>query len=106
MSVNYLEHIQQPGDWSWIDREIARLGSEEAFYKLRGEMLLQISKLDEGRFFDLTQATTANRDMFIKICCEWLLLPGGANYRFSADITKLYHDKEIQMPKKQPDEKK
>jgi hypothetical protein len=88
MAVDFREHIQQAGDWSWIDREIARLGSEDAFYKLRGEMLLQISNLDEAVFSTLLRLPLQTAIMFIKICCEWLLLPGGANYRFSADITK------------------
>jgi hypothetical protein len=92
--MDYREYLQQPGEWQWIEHETKRLGSTEAFYKMRTTMQLQLLQIPVGMYMDIEKVKPENRDLFIKICCEWMTLPLGLNYCFNKLITRIYHDKE------------
>lgn len=103
--TDYREYLQQPGNWEWIERETLRLGSPEAFYRMRKAMQMQLLQIPVGKFLSIDCAQPENREMFVKICCEWLTLPSGRNYCFNKLITRIYHDKEFKPVIATADEK-
>jgi hypothetical protein len=91
-AADYRDCLQKQGEWGWIEVETKRLGGEEAFYEFRGQILLRLSNLKVNSFYDISKISQANRDMFIKICCEFLLCHLGVDYRINKLANKIYHD--------------
>jgi len=99
MAIDLREHIQQSGQWNWIEAEQKRLGGEEQFYAMRRAMIMTLHNLPEEKFFDIEKnVKLENRPMFIKIACEWMNEPVGVNYRFNKLLNKITHDKPITLP--------
>jgi hypothetical protein len=92
--MDYREYLQQPGEWQWIEHETKRLGSSEAFYKMRTTMQLQLLQIPVGKFMSVERVQPENRNMFVKICCEWITLPLGKNYYLNNFATRIYHEHE------------
>jgi hypothetical protein len=89
---DYRQYIQKPGEWNWIEREQKRLGSEAAFYKLRGQMLIALSEIPTDKFLNIDKVQEENKEMFVKIACEFMLMPAGEDYRFNKLVNKIYHE--------------
>lgn len=106
MALDLREHIQLPRQWEWIAHEQQRLGGEDAFYNIRNAMLLALSKIPQGKWFDIEKSVKAeNRPMFIKIACEWMQLKSGQNYEFNRLMNKITHEKPFESTIKNEEKK-
>ena len=74
--MNFSEH--RLTDWTWQELYRAQLG-EDTYNDYR---------LQENEYYDIAkQVKTENRDLFIKICCQYVLTH--KEYELSNDYTKI-----------------
>lgn len=74
-------------DWIWRDIYRAKLGDEvyDAFFE---DLWLKLDQLRVNEYYDVArQVKPENRDLFIKICCQYILTH--KDYEFSNDYTKI-----------------
>jgi len=78
-------------DPTWITRNTERLESgRENFDTIFHAMVKRLDEIPMGKFFNVMNVLEANREMFIRIALMYeQQMP---NYRFSADMTRIYHE--------------
>ncbi|MEG0796913.1 MAG: hypothetical protein RR397_10490 [Odoribacter sp.] len=76
-------------DWRWVDIYKQQLG-REAFDMYQDRVCRALLGLRENEYYDIAkQVKVANRDLFIKTCCQFILTHN--DYEFSNDYTKIIH---------------
>jgi hypothetical protein len=71
---------------------------EEEYNKLFNSIYVFIREIPEGKFFDITKVREENRDLFIKICCLFVLEQRhyiGDFWTLSEDYTKFIHKSHV-----------
>lgn len=78
-------------DPTWITRNTERLeAGRENFDIIFFAMVKRLDEIPIGKFFNITNVQEQNREMFIRIAIMYeQSMP---NYRFSADLTRIYHE--------------
>lgn len=73
-------------DWKWYNLYRTQLGAEEFdTYYTRVWQLLDSFK--ENQYYNIINVTPENRDLFIKICCQYIMT--NKKYEFSNDYTQI-----------------
>lgn len=104
MALDLSKFNQIPGEWSWGNEAIKRLGSEDTFYTIRNAMFKTLSDIPEGKYFDIEKSVKPeNHEMFIKVTCEFMQYESFKNYRFNRLMNRVYHDFPLKLSIK-PDE--
>ena len=71
MKEDFSKHIMI--NWNWIREYRSSMGEKE-FNDYFGKIYLFLLQLPEGKYFDISQnVTEKNRDIFIKICCLFII---------------------------------
>ena len=78
-------------DPTWISRNTERLAAGgDNFDTILLAMAKRLDEIPMGKFFSVMNVQEANREMFVRTALMYMeQMP---NYRFSADMTKIYHD--------------
>lgn len=85
MMMDFSKH--RLNDWKWRDMYQLQLG-DEAFDKYFSLVWNALGRLRENEYYDIAkQVKVENRDLFIKICCQYILTH--KEYEFSNDYTKI-----------------
>ena len=73
-------------NWKWYNLYREQLGAEEfdAYYKRVWKLL---DSFKENQYYKITNVTLENRDLFIKICCQYILTH--REYELSNDYTQI-----------------
>ena len=83
--MNFSEH--RLTDWAWQELYRAQLG-ENTYNENFNSVWMALDRLQENEYYDIAkQAKTENRDLFIKICCQYVMTH--KEYEFSSDYTKI-----------------
>lgn len=83
--MNFSEH--RLTNWSWQELYRIQLG-ESAYNEYFNSVWLALDRLEVNEFYDIAkQVRVENRDLFIKICCQYILTHNG--YEFSNDYTQI-----------------
>ena len=74
-------------DWRWHDIYRLQLG-DKAFDEYFSMVWNALERLKENEYYDIArQVRVENRDLFIKICCQYILTH--KEYEFSNDYIKI-----------------
>ena len=74
-------------DWTWQELYRAQLG-EDTYNDYFTSVWMALDRLQENEYYDIAkQVKTENRDLFIKICCQYVLTH--KEYELSNDYTKI-----------------
>jgi len=65
-------------DWSWFDRYYNKLGSE-AYWAFTNKVYSTIDGLQLGHKYNLMNISDGNKELFVKIACEYIIDHGGAD---------------------------
>lgn len=83
--MNFSEH--RLINWSWQELYRIQLG-ESAYNEYFNYVWMALDRLQVNEFYDIAkQVRVENRDLFIKICCQYILTH--KEYEFSDDYTKI-----------------
>ena len=83
--MNFSEH--RLTDWTWQELYRAQLG-EDTYNDYFNSVWMALDRLQENEYYDIAkQVKTENRDLFIKICCQYVMTH--KEYEFSSDYTKI-----------------
>ena len=83
--MNFSEH--RLTDWAWQELYRAQLG-ENTYNEYFNSVWMALDRLQENEYYDIAkQVKTENRDLFIKICCQYVMTH--KEYEFSSDYTKI-----------------
>lgn len=83
--------------WDWV-HEYRRAFGEKKYNETFNRMYTFIRDIPEGKFFDIRKVQEENRDLFIKICCMFVLEQRhyiGDFWTLSDDYTKFIHKKHV-----------
>ena len=83
--MDFSEHRLK--DWAWRDEYRAKMGAEayDAFFE---SLWIRLDQLRVNEYYDIAwQVKPCNRDLFIKICCQYILTHN--DFEFSNDYTKI-----------------
>lgn len=73
--------------WEWRDIYRKQLG-DEAYERYFSKVWTALGRLRVNEYYDVSlQVSAENRDLFIKICCQYVLTH--KDYEFSNDYTKI-----------------
>ena len=85
VKMNFSEH--RLTDWTWQELYRAQLG-EDTYNDYFNSVWMALDRLQENEYYDIAkQVKTENRDLFIKICCQYVLTH--KEYELSNDYTKI-----------------
>lgn len=74
-------------DWNWQTVYQEKLG-EQGYNQYFSEVWQALDRLRVNEYYNVeTQVRVENRDLFIKICCQYILAHN--DYEFSNDYTKI-----------------
>lgn len=65
-------------DWSWFDRYYKQLGSE-AYWAFTNKVYTTIERLQAGHKYNLMSISDENKELFVKVSCEYILEHGGSD---------------------------
>lgn len=83
--MDFSEH--RLNDWNWQKEYREKIG-ESAYNAFFESLWLSLGQLQVNEYYDIArQVKPENRDLFIKICCQYVLTH--KDYEFSNDYTKI-----------------
>lgn len=81
-------------NWSWVEHYQRRMG-DDSFREYRDSVYKKLLSMKAGACFNIKDKVKEdNRDLFVKLCCAFIL-EGHPNYSFSDDYKTIRcHEKE------------
>ena len=82
-------------DWSWFDKYYNLLGLE-AYWAFTNKVYFTIDGLQLGHKYNLMNISDENKELFVKVACEYIMEHGGADVcgvEFSNDWKYLFKTK-------------
>ena len=96
MEINFSKH--RMNDWNWI-QEYKSIMDKEQYNNFFQKVYSTLFQIPQGKYFDISKnVTEKNRDIFIKICCLFILEQRksvGDYWVFSDNYNLFIHKKHV-----------